>query len=205
MSNISRRQFLKGAGVATLAVAAAGVLAGCGNVPGTDVPDVPEVTSVDLRVNFVDDQSGEGVGDSVNGIFETKVLKGTKRYDPKLIPAEKLPEGYVLSSTDEVDIINNGNMNIANVPVHKGASKSTVFLTLMFTTGGVQPRNVEVTANKVFDLKSNPNEMVCYDDIKDSLLEKCNDIEPDTTWESYLKIVDGGYEATVVMGVALKG
>ena len=29
MSNISRRQFLKGAGVATLAVAAAGVLAGC--------------------------------------------------------------------------------------------------------------------------------------------------------------------------------
>ena len=72
MSNISRRQFLKGAGVATLAVAAAGVLAGCGNVPGTDVPDVPEVTSVDLRVNFVDDQSGEGVGDSVNGIFEPR-------------------------------------------------------------------------------------------------------------------------------------
>ena len=33
MSNISRRQFLKGAGVATLAVAAAGVLAGCSNVP----------------------------------------------------------------------------------------------------------------------------------------------------------------------------
>lgn len=205
MSNISRRKFLKGAGVATLAVAAAGVLAGCGNVPGTDVPDVPEVTSVDLRVNFVDDQSGEGVGDSVNGIFETKVLKGTKRYDPKLIPAEKLPEGYVLSSTDEVDIINNGNMNIANVPVHKGASKSTVFLTLMFTTGGVQPRNVEVTVNKVFDLKSNPNEMINYDDVKDSLLEKCKDIEPDTTWVSYLQIVNGGYKATVPLTVALKG
>ena len=29
MSNISRRKFLKGAGVAALAVAAAGVLAGC--------------------------------------------------------------------------------------------------------------------------------------------------------------------------------
>ena len=29
MSNISRRSFLKGAGVAALAVAAAGVLAGC--------------------------------------------------------------------------------------------------------------------------------------------------------------------------------
>ena len=206
MSNISRRQFLKSAGVAALA---AGVLVGCGNVPGTDVPDVPEVTSVDLRVNFVDDQSGEGVGDSVNGIFETKVLKGAKRYDPKLIPAEKLPKGYELVSTDEVDIIADSTPMIAKVPVKlqgsKPASKSKVFLTLMFTTGGVKPRRVEVIANKVFDLKSNPNEMVCYDDIKDSLLEKCKDIEPDTTWESYLKIVDGGYEATVVMGVALKG
>ena len=39
MSNISRRKFLKGAGVAALAVAAAGVLAGCSKdpvVPATD-------------------------------------------------------------------------------------------------------------------------------------------------------------------------
>lgn len=128
MSNISRRKFLKGAGVAALAVAAAGVLAGCsGNgdkVPGTEVPDVPEVTSVDLRVVFVNEE-GEGVGNSVDGIFETKVLKDAKRYDPKLIPAEKLPEGYELASEDEVDIINNGNMNLAMVPVklHKEESK----------------------------------------------------------------------------------
>ena len=33
MSNISRRQFLKGAGVAVLAVAASGVLAGCSSAP----------------------------------------------------------------------------------------------------------------------------------------------------------------------------
>jgi len=33
MSNISRRKFLKGAGVAALAVAAAGVLAGCSSAP----------------------------------------------------------------------------------------------------------------------------------------------------------------------------
>lgn len=118
MSNISRRQFLKSAGVAALA---AGVLAGCGKIPGTDVPDVPEVTSVDLRVVFVNEE-GEGVGNSVDGIFETKVLKDAKRYDPKLIPAEKLPEGYELASEDEVDIINNGNMNLAMVPVQKSAS-----------------------------------------------------------------------------------
>ena len=41
MSNISRRKFLKGAGVAALAVAAAGVLAGCSN---GDAPVIPEVT-----------------------------------------------------------------------------------------------------------------------------------------------------------------
>ena len=39
MSNISRRQFLKGAGVAALAVAAAGVLAGCSD---QSTPDVSE-------------------------------------------------------------------------------------------------------------------------------------------------------------------
>ena len=75
----------------------------------------------------------------------------------------------------------------------------------MFTTGGVQPRNVKVTVNKVFDLKSNPNEMINYDDVKDSLLEQCKDIEPDTTWVSYLQIVNGGYKATVPLTVALKG
>ena len=172
MSNISRRQFLKSAGVAALA---AGVLVGCGNVPGTDVPDVPEVTSVDLRVIFVDEKENP-VGNSVDGVYETKVLKGAKRYDPKLIPEEKLPKGYELISTDEVDIIAESTPMIAKVPVKlhkeesKPASKSKVFLTLMFTTGGVKPRRVEVIANKVFDLKSNPKEMVCYDDIKDSLL-----------------------------------
>lgn len=53
MSNISRRQFLKSAGVAALAVAA---LTGCKKLPDTDIPDVPGVTSVDLRVLFVDER-----------------------------------------------------------------------------------------------------------------------------------------------------
>ena len=49
MSNISRRDFLKTAGVMTLAVAAAGVLAGCeGNAAK---PEVPEVTNVSVTAN----------------------------------------------------------------------------------------------------------------------------------------------------------
>ena len=51
MSNISRRKFLKGAGVAALAIAAAGVLAGCS---GNDVPSIPDVTPKDVNVIFVD-------------------------------------------------------------------------------------------------------------------------------------------------------
>ena len=130
MSNISRRQFLKSAGVAALAVAA---LTGCKKLPDTEIPDVPGVTSVDLRVLFVDEK-GNPVGNSVTGVYETTVLKDAKKYDPKLIPADKLPKGYELISEDEVDITNNGNMNIALVPVkqHKEVVTSTKYVKVTF-------------------------------------------------------------------------
>ena len=156
MSNISRRQFLKSAGVAALA---AGVLAGCGKVPGTEVPDVPEVTSVDLRVVFVNEE-GEGVGNSVDGIFETKVLKDAKRYDPKLIPAEKLPEGYELASEDEVDIINNGNMNLAMVPVQKSASSPASKRRVRVTFTNYKTGKSEV---KDFDIDINAKQITLKD------------------------------------------
>ena len=129
MSNISRRQFLKSAGVAALAVAA---LTGCGKIPGTDIPDTP-VTSVDLRVLFVDEK-GNPVGNGVTGHYDTTVLKDAKKYDPKLIPADKLPKGYELISEAEVDITNNGNMNIALVPVkvHKEVVTSTKYVKVTF-------------------------------------------------------------------------
>lgn len=130
MANISRRQFLKSAGVAALAVAA---LTGCKKLPDTDIPDVPGVTSVALRVLFVDEK-GNPVGNSVTGVYETTVLKDAKKYDPKLIPADKLPKGYELISEDEVDITNNGNMNIALVPVkqHKEVVTSTKYVKVTF-------------------------------------------------------------------------
>ena len=46
MSNISRRSFLKGAGVAALAVAAAGVLAGCSD---KETPDTGAKRDVKLK------------------------------------------------------------------------------------------------------------------------------------------------------------
>ena len=104
MSNISRRKFLKGAGVAALAVAAAGVLAGCSGdkVPGTDVPDVPEVTSVKVHVLFTD-AAGNSIPNSIP--YDTTVLKGKTTYDPDLIPVDKLPDGYKLADKTPVDIV----------------------------------------------------------------------------------------------------
>ena len=47
MSKISRRNFIKGAGVATLAVAAAGMLAGCGS-------SAPEMVGVHVGYYYKD-------------------------------------------------------------------------------------------------------------------------------------------------------
>ena len=205
MSNISRRKFLKGAGAAALAVAAAGVLAGCSNdkIPGTDVPDTP-VTSTPLKVYFVG-EDGNGVGDSVNGIYETTVLKDAKKYDPKLIPAEKLPEGYDLASNDLVDIIDNGyEYVIAMVPVQKKsakpAEKTRVKVTLMFTTPGEAARDLIVDIDKV-----NVSE-VQFADIEKGLYETYDDVEVvDTTWYSPISIDKGCYTASRPLAVKIKG
>lgn len=86
MSNISRRQFLKGAGAAALAVAATGVLAGCSK---DDVPVIPEVTAKDVTVKFVD-RDGKEV-DSI--IVENVKLTETKMNSNDV----KAPEGYVIA------------------------------------------------------------------------------------------------------------
>ena len=122
---ISRRRFLKSAGVAALAVAAAGVLAGCdGNsgskVPGTDTPNVPEVTSKPVKIIFTDvDNGGAGVGNG-GDYYEHPVLKDATVVDPTTIPLDKFPEGYDLADATPVEIIDNGNMVFAKVPVKKG-------------------------------------------------------------------------------------
>ena len=85
MSNISRRKFLKGAGVAALAVAAAGVLAGCS---GNDVPSIPDVTAKDVTVIFVN-RKGKEVGSTI--------VKDVKLTETKMNSNDvKAPEGYVV-------------------------------------------------------------------------------------------------------------
>ena len=98
MSNISRRQFLKGAGVATLAVAAAGVLAGCS---GPDVPDVPGVTTRPVLVIFMKDE-GDGKTNVVGETAKIDVLKTENSVKVADIDKKLLPEDYHLENENAV-------------------------------------------------------------------------------------------------------
>lgn len=139
---ISRRRFLKSAGVAALAVAAAGVLAGCdggdssSKVPGTEVPDVPGTTSKSVKIIFADvGNGGAGVGNGGDD-YEHPVLKDATVVDPKSIPADKIPQGYELADTTPVDIIDNGNTLLAIVKVKKTVDTSiNVRVTLQLING----------------------------------------------------------------------
>lgn len=125
---ISRRRFLKSAGVAALAVAAAGVLAGCdgsdssSKVPGTEVPDVPGTTSKKVNVIFTDVEAAQGDA-NVGEYKDMSVLKDAKTVDPKSIPADKLPKGYELADTTPVNIFEAPNgydyvvVSVKKIPV----------------------------------------------------------------------------------------
>ena len=99
MSNISRRQFLKSAGVATLAVAAAGMMAGCkADTPDTpDTPVIPEVTK-EVKVIFICNGATAGKDGSV------VVKKDAKTVPVSMIKAEQIPQGYTVESTGELKI-----------------------------------------------------------------------------------------------------
>lgn len=94
MSNISRRQFLKGAGAAALAVAAAGMMAGCSK---EDAPVIPEVTK-EVKVIFMYKGATAGKDGSV------VVKKDAKTVPVSMIKAEQIPQGYTMESTGELKI-----------------------------------------------------------------------------------------------------
>ena len=88
MSNISRRKFLKGAGVAALAVAAAGVLAGCSNVPDKPTPGVPDKTVHIYYMIGVQPVNGEPVEISVNGLATSVTYETIKANIPANVAAD---------------------------------------------------------------------------------------------------------------------
>ena len=79
MSNISRRKFLKGAGVAALAVAAAGMLTGCGS-------SAPEMVDVTVKYTGWSDFTNRYVPIGKGKYDETiSVVKGQDTIEKKLL------------------------------------------------------------------------------------------------------------------------
>lgn len=131
MSNISRRQFLKGAGVATLAVAAAGVLAGCSK---EDVPVIPEVTTRPVMVIFMADK-GNGEIVVVGETAKIDVLKTEDSVKVADIDKKLLPEDYHLENEKAV------------VEIRKDASKGEyiiVFVTDVTYTPATKEVDIKV-------------------------------------------------------------
>lgn len=109
--NISRRVFLKGAGVAALAVASSAVLSGCSS------NDVEEVVKKDVTVFFIYG------GVKQNKTATVKVLKTDTTFNTALITPDKLPEGFKVAKQGEVAISAD---NTAEVEITVGTATKIV-------------------------------------------------------------------------------
>ena len=111
MSKISRRNFIKGAGVAALAVAAAGMLAGCGS-------STPEMVDVTVKYTKWSDLSNGYVTIGKEGEFDEtiSVVKGQKTIKKEQLTklgsvcnfsghsAEKAPEAIEIDWTGKTPV-----------------------------------------------------------------------------------------------------
>ena len=127
LDNISRRRCLKGAGAAALAVAAAGVLAGC---DGNSV--IEAVTTEDIQV-ILRETDDTGSYDSITGVT-VKVKKGDKLSTAdieKLFP-DGIPGGLMISDDNDNLQIDWENKQVI-VNVCEGVTRT--FKTVDSTTG----------------------------------------------------------------------
>ena len=104
MSNISRRSFLKGAGVAALAVAAAGVLAGCSD---HETPDTG--AKRDVKLKYLSTSAGKVFGDVV---IQVPALATTVSFATIQAKKPAAAEGYDFASTEDVAIDAQGIVTI---------------------------------------------------------------------------------------------
>ena len=179
MSNISRRQFLKGAGVATLAVAAAGMLAGCSK---EDVPVIPEVTTRPVMVIFMADKgNGETVVVGVGETAKIDVLKTEDSVKVADIDKKLLPEGYHLENEKAV------------VEIRKDASKGE-YIIVFVTDVTYATKEVEVKLHVTNPtLGEDPQKIVKVTVAKDATTIRIGQIKLPEGYE----FVPGAYEANV--------
>lgn len=125
MSNISRRKFLKGAGVAALAVAASGVLAGCSD---QSTPDTGKKRPITLKYMVT---KGASIVKEVP--FEVPALAETVTFATiqANVPADL--KDYEFDSTEDKKIPADG---VVVIKMHKkAAAKPMKKVTIKYTTG----------------------------------------------------------------------
>ena len=126
MSNISRRKFLKGAGVAALAVAAAGVLAGCSD---QSAPDTGKERPIKLKYMVTTNHESivRDVPISVSALADTVTFKTIQEN----VPADL--KDYEFESTEDKKIPADG---VVVIKMHKKAVvKPTKKVKITYTTG----------------------------------------------------------------------
>ena len=136
MSNISRRKFLKGAGVAALAVAAAGVLAGCSD---QSTPDTGKKRPIKLK--YMVTTKGESIVKDVP--IEVPALADTVTFATikENVPADL--KDYEFDSTEDKKIPNDG---VVVIKMHKkAAAKPTKKVTIEYVYGTSAPDDAKFT------------------------------------------------------------
>ena len=135
MSNISRRKFLKGAGVAALAVAAAGVLAGCSD---QSTPDTGKKRPITLKYMVT---KGGSIVKEVP--FEVPALADTVTFATikENVPAEL--KDYEFESTEDKKIPDDGKVVIRMYK--KAAAKPTKQVTIEYVYGTSTPDDAKFT------------------------------------------------------------
>ena len=126
MSNISRRKFLKGAGVAALAVAAAGVLAGCSD---QSAPDTGKERPIKLKYMVTTNHESivRDVPISVSALADTVTFKTIQEN----VPADL--KDYEFESTEDKKIPADG---VVVIKMHKKAVvKPMKKVKITYTTG----------------------------------------------------------------------
>ena len=156
MSNISRRKFLKGAGVAALAVAAAGVLAGCSD---QSTPDTGKKRPITLKYMVTKGASiVKEVPIEVPALAETVTFKTIQAN----VPADL--KDYEFESTEDKKIPDDG---VVVIRMHKkAAAKPMKKVTIKYTTG---TSDVVGTDFKFYELEVDENATALTQEQLDSL------------------------------------
>ena len=159
MSNISRRKFLKGAGVAALAVAAAGVLAGCSD---QSTPDTGKKRPIKLKYMVT---KGESIVKDVP--IEVPALADTVTFATikENVPADL--KDYEFDSTEDKKIPNDG---VVVIKMHKkAAAKPQKPVTIEYVYGTSAPDDAKFTPTS---LNVDADAKYLTQDQLDSLVDK---------------------------------